>query len=362
MHTYVYMDNGPKQHEYSKSRRRINILGGVIFASAVLAFTLIATQAFDATWADWWVGIGGLMVGFAVALASSVVLDYALGRNYELIDVPFWEYILIRFRFLFVLFLLPMAITIVVSTMVMTYYGGPLAWSILLIRGVAFVILMVFAGFVLPYMFGKITGAESVGRDTHSLVESISKKIGVTIQGVYRVPLEGLRGANAVQIGFVEGKKVVYLLGSWEKHFTKDELGAVLAHEFAHAKQNHIRGLLIAQLLCRLGVPGLIFLSTHLTMTNLRIPKPPPVGVILAVVGPALVLLVISALFPAWLSRKYETQADSYAAEVCGTEAMISALWKLAELNLIPKDKSHLLSTHPSVEERIRALRNSSTA
>jgi heat shock protein HtpX len=218
--------------------------------------------------------------------------------------------------------------------------------------------LIVFAGFVLPYLFGKISGAESLGRNTRALVDEIAKKVGVTIQGVYAVPLEGLRQANAVQIGFVEDKKVVYLLGSWEDHFSKDEIGAVLAHEFVHAKNNHIRKLMIVQLLCRVGVPGLIFLSIHFAITTLQIPKPAPIGVILVTLIPALVLLLGSFVIPYWLSRKFETQADLQAAEICGADTMISALRELAELNLIPKERTHLLSTHPSFKERIRALKN----
>ena len=352
------MNEESRDQEYSKNQRRINVLGGIIFVSAATAFIVISTQVFSADWREWWVGIGGLLVGFVIALVASVIMDYGAGCDYGLVSSPFWEYVLIRFRFLFVLFILPMALTIVAGAFVTSYYRGPFVWSILLLRGMTFVVLIVFAGFVLPYLFGKITGAESVGRGTRSVVDNIAAKMGVTIQGVYRVPLEGLRRANAVQIGFVEGKKVVFLLGNWEEYFAKDELRAVLAHEFAHAKHNHIRKLLIAQLLCRLGVPGLIFLSVEVAMAALQIPKPAPVGVVLAFVGPAVLLLVGSILFPAWLSRTYETEADLQAAEVCGADAMISALQRLAQLNLIPKEKAHLLSTHPSFGDRIRALNN----
>jgi heat shock protein HtpX len=354
-----HVNEESRDQEYSKNRRRISFLGGVIFISAATAFILISTQVFGADWKEWWVGAGGLLVGFGVALGASVMMDYGAGREYELINSSLWEYVLVRFRFLFVLFMIPMALTIVVGAFVTTYYRGPFVWSILLLRGMTFMVLIVFAGFLLPDLFGKITGAEGVGQQTHAMVNNIAAKMGVTIQGVYRVPLEDLRRANAVQIGFIEGKKVVFLLGSWEKHFTKDEIGAVLAHEFAHARHNHIRKLLIAQLLCRLGVPGLIFLSIDFAMTVLRIPKPAPPVVILAFVGPALVLLLGSILLPAWLSRKYETEADLQAAEAYGADAMISALRRLAQLNLVPEERSHLLSTHPSFGDRIRALSRS---
>ena len=113
----------------------------------------------------------------------------------------------------------------------------------------------------------------------------------------------------------------------------------------------------MVQLLCRVGLPVLIFLSIDAAIKILQIPRPVPVGIILAFIVPALLLLLGSYLFPRWLSRKYETQADVQAAKICGAEAMISALRTLAELNLIPKKSSHLLSTHPSVEERNKALK-----
>jgi Zn-dependent protease with chaperone function len=353
------MDRRSEEQEYAKIKRRINILGALIFVGSTATFILIATQVFNAAWANWWLWPGGLLFGFSIALASSVVMDYAIGREYQLVDLPLWEYVLVRFRFLLVLFLIPMTIAVVTGLLVNTFYEGTLEWTIVLARGVAFVVLILFAGYVLPYLFGRITGAERVGRDTTSLVKEIAEKIGVTIQGVYKVPLKGLREVNAVQIGFLEGRKVVYVLGGWEQHFTRSEYGAVLAHEFTHAKHNHIRKLLLIQLLCRIGVPGLIFIIISFTITAFQIPKPAPMGVVLAFLIPALVALVVSALCPAWISRKYEYQADSRAAKVCGTSAMRSALRKLAALNMIPKEKSHLLSTHPSIENRIGALKNS---
>jgi Zn-dependent protease with chaperone function len=346
-----------REQKYSKIQQRINIFGGVIFIAATAAFILSVIRVFKVAWTEWWVGTLGLLFGLGIALVSSVMMDYAVGREYRLIKLSLWEYLLIRFKFLFVLFLIPMAIIVVIGAIVNIYFDSSLAWSIVLLRGVAFVVLIVFAGFVLPYLFGKITDAKPVGGDIHSLVENIAKKLGVTIQGVYKVPLEGLRRANAVQIGFVEGKKVVYLLGSWEEHFTRNELRAVLAHEFAHAKYNHIRRLLMVQLLCRVGLPGLIFLSISTAIKILRIPEPAPVGIVIAFIFLALVLLLGSYLLPSWLSRKYETKADLQAAKICGAEAMISALRTLAELNLIPKKSSHLLSTHPSIEERNKALK-----
>lgn len=62
-------------------------------------------------------------------------------------------------------------------------------------------------------------------------------------------------------------------------------------------------------------------------------------------------------------SRKREYAADLYGAELTSKEQTISALTKLGELNLSVNDPlistlsgSKINATHPSIEDRIRAL------
>ncbi len=61
------------------------------------------------------------------------------------------------------------------------------------------------------------------------------------------------------------------------------------------------------------------------------------------------------------LSLKFEKEADELAAKYAGKHAMISALEKLAKVNLLPRRTSrlfNLLQAHPSIEERIRYLKS----
>lgn len=349
------MNEESKRREYARAKRRINILAGVTFVGVTGAFFLTATQVFNASWREWWVGVGGLSFGFAIGLAVNVAMEYTLDRKYGRVDLSLWKYVRVSLRFLLVTLLIPAAIALAIGILVTTRYEGPLRW--LLVRASAFIVAVLYAGLAFPYLLRRVTDAERAGRRIGSLANDIAERLGVTIQGVYKVPLEGLRTANAAQVGFLEGRKSVFVLGEWEKHFTKDEIRAVLAHEFAHAKHNHIRKLLIVQVLCRLGVPGLLFLSAYSLARIFEVPRPAPTGIVLAVVLTAVPIMVASYLFPAWVSRKYESQADLAAADVCGTDSTMSALEKLAEFNMIPEERSHLLSTHPSIKDRVRALR-----
>jgi hypothetical protein len=175
-----HVNEGSHEQDYAKTRRRTNSLGGLIFVVVTISFVLTATQLFSVPWTECWVAAGGLLVGFTLALAFSIAMDYALGREYGRLHLSLWEYALLRFRYLFVLFLVPMTVTVVVDAVVTTFYQGPFVFSVLLLRSIAFVVVVVFAGFVLPYLFGRITGAERVGRDTRSLVNDIAGKSGLS--------------------------------------------------------------------------------------------------------------------------------------------------------------------------------------
>jgi STE24 endopeptidase len=72
-------------------------------------------------------------------------------------------------------------------------------------------------------------------------------------------------------------------------------------------------------------------------------------------------------LFGLWLSRRFEYQADRFAATTTGEpEAMASALEKLARDHLVPLSphplRVALEYSHPPLLQRLRALRAPSIA
>lgn len=346
-----------KEHKYSKAKRRIDILGLATFVTSSIVFTLLIAWVFSRAWTEGWVLLSGLSLGFVISLVTSIAMSYALDKEYDRVSLSLWAYALIRFRFLLPMFLIPIAISLLI-----VFFFSKTSYRerdpfLLLPRTLIFIALVLFSGYVFPFLFSRVTGAKEIKRKELSLiVDEVSKQVGINVQGIYEVPLKGLRTANAAQVGFIQGRRSVFLLGEWDKLFTKDEIRAVLAHEFVHAKHDHIRKKISVQAFGFVGVPSLIFLFTDLFIRILDIPIPAPTWVAFVLVCFATILVGGTILFAQWLSRRYEFEADLEAAIVCGSAPLISALVKLAELNMIPKGRSNLLSTHPSIEDRVRSL------
>ncbi len=347
---------------YWADKRRMNILATAIFLVTAGGFVLAATQILEAAWSAWWVVAGGLSLGFLVALASGTLMEYTLGKAYERIDLPLWEYAVVRFRFLFVLFVAPTAFALLASIIYFSLIpavedSSLLGWIVP--RALAFLAIILFAGYVLPYLFRRAAGArETQSQRLRLIVSAVAEEMGMSVQGVYEAPLEGLRGANAAQVGFIRGRKSVFVLGQWEEHFTDAEIKAVLAHEFAHASRNHVGKLVALTALSRVGVPALVLLFTKVAIELFDTPQPPPTWAVVAISALAAAIVAGSHLLPRWVGRTFETEADAAGARIAGKAAMISALEKLAVINLIPRERHHLLSTHPSVQNRIQALRS----
>jgi Zn-dependent protease with chaperone function len=355
------VDSESRARRYAREKRRINIVGAVVFLAVSLALILGAQQLWDVAWSAWWLVPSGLLLGFALALAVCMALEHALGRRYGQVDLPLWEYVLVRFRFLLILFIVPTALVLLVGivyiNLVPVESASPLYWIVP--RLLALVVLIPFAGYVLPYLFQRAVGAErATSPRLRALVNEVSAQMGTRVQQVYVAPLEGLRGANAAQVGFVEGHRAVTLLGEWEERFAEGEIVAVLAHEFAHAKHHHAGKLTAIEIFSRTGVPALLYLGVWLAIRLCDLPRPPSLWVVIVITLLAVALFVGALLYARRLARAFERQADAEAARVAGRPAMISTLEKLAALNLIPREQQHLLSTHPSMQARIEALRD----
>jgi STE24 endopeptidase len=106
------------------------------------------------------------------------------------------------------------------------------------------------------------------------------------------------------------------------------EVEAVVAHELAHAKKRHLLKIL------------LFTLSFVLTGMNLLlyswVERVNPISQITMIAG--IVFLLAVSVASTSLVRRFELEADALSAEALGSpEPMISALQRLAELNLTPK-------------------------
>jgi STE24 endopeptidase len=170
------------------------------------------------------------------------------------------------------------------------------------------------------------------------------------------------RHSNAFFAGFGRFRKIV-LFDTLIQQLLEPELEAVLAHEIGHFKKKHIPKMLIASAL--LSLAGFFLLSWLARQPWFYA----PFGFSAENIVPALLIFaLLSGVITFWLapvanwwSRRYEYQADAFAAQAMNeSQPLIGALRKLNEKNLSNLTPHPLYSgfyySHPTLLEREQAL------
>lgn len=170
------------------------------------------------------------------------------------------------------------------------------------------------------------------------------------------------RHSNAFFTGFGRLRKIV-LFDTLIQHLAEPELEAVLAHEIGHFKKKHIPKTLAVSALGSLAGFYLVSLLPQQAWFYRSFGFEP------GSIVPALLLFgllsgVVTFWFSPlahWWSRRYEYQADAFAARVMNEpRSLIGALRKLNEKNLGNLTPHPLYSgfyySHPTLLERERAL------
>lgn len=171
------------------------------------------------------------------------------------------------------------------------------------------------------------------------------------------------RHSNAFFTGFGKFRKIV-LFDTLISQLAEVELEAVLAHEIGHYKKRHIPKMLIGS---AVGLLGAFFAIAQLAKQEWFYRT---FGFESGSIVPALLLFsLLSGAVTFWiaplfnlLSRKFEYEADAYAAKTMNeADSLIGALRKLNEKNLSNLTPHPLYSgfyySHPTLLERERALR-----
>jgi STE24 endopeptidase len=170
------------------------------------------------------------------------------------------------------------------------------------------------------------------------------------------------RHSNAFFSGFGRFRKIV-LFDTLLQQLLEPELEAVLAHEIGHFKRKHIPKLLLGSALVSLG--GFYLLSWLAGQPWFYRPFGfSPGDLVPALLIFALLSGVLTFWFAPlanWWSRRYEYQADAFAAEtMLESNSLVGALRKLSEKNLSNLTPHPLYSrfyySHPTLLEREQAL------
>ena len=168
---------------------------------------------------------------------------------------------------------------------------------------------------------------------------------------------------NAFFTGFGKFKKIVFFDTLIDK-LNESEIVAVLAHEMGHFKHRHIVKMLFASII----QTGIIFALLSLMLNNQKLFAAfsmDSLSVYASLVFFSLIyspISLLASIITNHFSRRYEFEADSYAARTTSSpESLISGLKVLSKANLsnlTPHPAQVFLHySHPPVLKRIEALR-----
>jgi Zn-dependent protease with chaperone function len=193
---------------------------------------------------------------------------------------------------------------------------------------------------------------------------ALSKRAGVPVLGVYEWGLGAkTRRANAALVGS-GGTRRILLSDTLLAEYSDDEIEVILAHELAHHVHRDIPKALIVEFVLLLAGFGAAALLLARTWRAAGLESPADAA------GLPIVLLACGAVMMAAtpavnaLSRLNERRADRYALRLTGQAgAFISAMRRLGTQNLAEERPSKLVlwlfHTHPPIEERIEAAKES---
>lgn len=184
--------------------------------------------------------------------------------------------------------------------------------------------------------------------------------------GIYNSP-----EVNAFATGPTKKRSLVAVSAGLLRTMRRDEIEGVLAHEVAHIKNGDMVTMTLIQ-----GVVNAFVLFASRAIAGVVRSMVDERNAMLVGFLVTIVLDVVFGIFGsmvvAWFSRAREFRADAGAAALSGRNNMIAALRRLMQTHELVDDQNQalatmkiaggdrrwmmLLSTHPPLEDRIRAL------
>ncbi|GAD89236.1 protease HtpX [Vibrio halioticoli NBRC 102217] len=240
-----------------------------------------------------------------------------------------------------------------------------------------------FGGSIISLMMSKGMALRSVGgqviesprnQTEHWLIETVSRQaqqagIGMPTVAIYDAP-----DINAFATGAKRDDSLVAVSTGLLNSMTQDEAEAVLAHEVSHIANGDMITMTLMQ-----GVVNtfVIFLSRFIAniVANNNNDEGEGGSNMMVYFGVSMALELVfgflASFITMWYSRKREFHADAGAAELVGKHKMIAALERLKtshepqlEGSMMAfgingkRSLTELLMSHPPLDKRIEALRN----
>jgi heat shock protein HtpX len=245
----------------------------------------------------------------------------------------------------------------------------------------AFSLVVGFTGSIISLLMSKQAAKWSTG--AHVIEQPTNEAEAWLVETVRR--LAARAGIGMPEVAIYDGEPNAFATGAFKNSalvavstgllhsMNRDEVEAVIGHEVAHVANGDMVTLTLIQ-----GVMNtfVVFLSRvvgyfvdRVILKNDR--EGVGIGYFVTTIVLDIVLGVLAAIVVAWFSRQREYRADAGAAALMGRkQPMINALARLGGLDPgeLPKTVANmgissrpggmmaLLSSHPPIEDRIRAL------
>ncbi|RKZ81012.1 MAG: M48 family peptidase [Gammaproteobacteria bacterium] len=358
-----------KAADYTVAKGKLGRVEGVIGMVLLLAWTLGGgLELLFNAWQD--LGWSAMTTGIVFILSFFVI-----GSLLEL-PLSWYQTFVLEDRFGFnnntpALFLADL----VKQTLLMLALGAPLIWGALWLMastgvywwlylwvawiGFALIMMWAYPAFIAP-LFNKFTPLEDEQLKTR--VEALLSRCGFKSQGIY--VMDGSRRSghgNAYFTGLGNNKRIVFfdtLLNTLDE----DQIEAVLAHELGHFRRKHvIKNMGVMALLSLISLAVLGWASAESWFyTGLGISSQTnAVALVLFMMVIPVFSFFLHPMMTA-LSRRYEYEADDYAASVSSGEHLIQALVALYQENASTLTPDPLVSaiydSHPPATLRVAHL------
>jgi heat shock protein HtpX len=226
------------------------------------------------------------------------------------------------------------------------------------------------------WMAKRMTGAVVINNPSNNIekwlietVEKQSKIVGIKMPEVAIFPSSQM---NAFATGASKNNALVAVSQGLLEKMNKGEVEAVVGHEMSHVANGDMVTLTLIQ-----GVVNtfVIFFSRvigHIVdRVILKNQRGYGIGYFLTTLFAQVILSILASVVVMYFSRKREFVADTGGADLAGHQNMISALKRLAQREPEPlpeqlaafgidekpkKGLAHLWTSHPPLEDRIKAL------
>lgn len=184
---------------------------------------------------------------------------------------------------------------------------------------------------------------------------------------------------NAFATGWNKNDALVAVSTGLLERMNKDELRAVLAHEIGHVANGDMVTLALIQGVVNAFVMFFARIVGDFIDRNVfgrEDGEAPGLAYMLITMVLDIVFGILASAIVMWFSRYREYRADEAGARLAGKEAMISALLRLQDTVEMPENMpkemralaitegksegfslASLFQTHPSIEQRVQALR-----